>query len=170
MNLNLRFANANQHLGAVLLVGLALGVANYALGVYENLGQSLVLQVVISFLIGYPILVLAETLRPPAPSFNRCFLVFAALCFLVGLVGTEGQLIAQQLLFGGMDYALGQAGGVYLFNGILSVVLGTMTHRWLGETPAPPAPVPEEVSKIPIKQGDKTELIGVEEVLYFEAY
>ncbi|MEM9525496.1 MAG: hypothetical protein AAGA31_02755 [Bacteroidota bacterium] len=58
---------ANKYLPWIFAVGLALGVANYALGIWPSLGRSMVLQLVISYLIGYPLLLLAfaeEKLTP----------------------------------------------------------------------------------------------------------
>ncbi|MEL7160835.1 MAG: LytTR family DNA-binding domain-containing protein, partial [Bacteroidota bacterium] len=92
----------------------------------------------------------------------------------IGLVGTEGQLLANYLLFADSTYVPGQAGGIYLFNGILSVVLGVMTLRWFraDASPTPPEAVPpaEGLTKIPLRKGDKTILVAPADVLYFEAY
>ena len=47
------FKIANQNLPWILLIGFALGFANYFLGLWPTLGQSLVQQVTISLVVGY---------------------------------------------------------------------------------------------------------------------
>ncbi|MEM6769024.1 MAG: LytTR family DNA-binding domain-containing protein [Bacteroidota bacterium] len=137
------------------------------------------LQTVISILIGYPLLVLAENagamgdqgkLSPKAIG----FVLLAS--FVIGLIGTEGQRLADALLFATGPYVLGTAGGVYIFNGILSVVLGFMTVRWFQEnepaaTTEPAIIMPAEpLTKVPYRKGDTTILLPLAEVTYFEAY
>ena len=47
------FRQANQYWQGIIGIGLALGIANYSLGIWPNLGQSIVLQIIISVVIGY---------------------------------------------------------------------------------------------------------------------
>lgn len=148
-------------------MGLALGVANYALGVYDTLGRSLILQVIISILIGYPLLVLAENagaMEASEKSGPKAILLVLLLCSVIGLLATEGQRLADHLLFA-TPYQVGTAQGIYLFNGILSSILGLMTLRWYRanqpDTPdeAEPAPQATPLTKIPLRKGDKTILL-----------
>jgi hypothetical protein len=166
----------------ILLVGLALGLANYSLGLYESLGRSMVLQVIISLLIGYPSLVLghnASRYWPEGTPAYRWQLWLLPVFFLLGLLATEGQLLADHLLFNVQDYHPFQAGGVYLFNGILSSILGLMLNSWhpeaqvsAAEDPvnAPETPRPEILTKIPLRKGETTAFIPLEDITYFEAY
>lgn len=52
-HMTLSFRQAKQYWLAIFGIGLALGIANYSLGVWPNLGQSIVLQIIISVVIGY---------------------------------------------------------------------------------------------------------------------
>lgn len=169
------FASANRLLWLIVLIGLALGVANYSLGIWDSLGRSMLLQVIISLAIGYPSIVLAtneERLLPGSLPKWQQNLLKALVLFLVGCLGTEIQLLADYLLFSAEDYALFSGGGVYVFNGILSMVLGLMMNRWLGENTTDPPIDKEEISldRIPLKQGEGTVLYPVADILYFEAY
>ncbi|MEM9258283.1 MAG: LytTR family DNA-binding domain-containing protein [Bacteroidota bacterium] len=170
---------ANHYLPWIVAVGLALGVANFAMGVWPTLGRSMVLQVVISFLIGYPLLLLAfseEKLLPAAwPDWARQASM-AGLFFLVGILGGEGQRLADYLLFSEGPYRLLSAPGTSTFNGILSIIIGWMTL--LVARRQVPRPVEEAMSispdlppsKIPIRKGESTTLYPLEEVCFFEAY
>jgi hypothetical protein len=178
----LDLAPANRQLWLILLIGLALGLANYALGVYNSLGRSMVLQVIISLMIGYPLLVLGHNVGrywPEGTSVSRQYLVLLPIFFFLGLFATEGQLLADHLLFNTKAYAPFQAGGVYLFNGILTGILGLMSNNWLPEVPPPSAepitPSPailqtETLTKIPLRKGETTAFKPLEDIIYFEAY
>ncbi|WP_020567788.1 LytTR family DNA-binding domain-containing protein [Neolewinella persica] len=166
----------------IILVGLALGLANYSLGVYESLGRSMVLQVIISLLIGYPSLVIGHNARQwwpeSTPSYRQQLWLLPAF-FLLGLLATEGQLLADYLLFNVQNYRPFQAGGVYLFNGILSGILGMMLKSWRPEAlppaaktsvEAPGIPRQEPLTKIPLRKGETTAFMALEDIIYFEAY
>lgn len=169
------FTVANRYLWLILLIGIALGVANYALGVWDALGRSILLQVIISMAIGYPSIVLAandEQLLPTNFSKWQQILLKALAFFLIGCFATEVQLLADYLLFSAEGYALFSGGGIYVFNGILSTILGLMTHRWLRVNTIEPIVQNEDVTldRIPLKQGEGTVLYPVTDILYFEAY
>lgn len=175
------FVSANRQIWLIILVGLALGLANYFLGVYESLGRSMVLQVIISFLIGYPLIVLghnAGKFWPEGTPVFRQYAMIIPVFFLLGVIATEGQLLADYLLFGNEDYRPFEAGGIYLFNGILSVVLGLMPVSWrptppsaeVGDPQATEIPQPEALTRIPIRKGETTVFISLEDIIYFEAY
>lgn len=163
-------------------MGIALGVGNYSLGIWNSLGQSLVLQVIISFLIGYPLMVVGINADNWLPESRSTFQRFAGLVILfgiIGFIGSEGQLLANHLLFDQQGYLPLQAGGVYLFNGILTVVLGFMTLNWAipkmdlpTTSPGAEALLPQEemLVKIPLRKGETTTFKLLDDVTYFEAY
>ena len=170
------FTAANRYLWLILLIGLALGVANYALGVWDALGRSILLQVIISLAIGYPSIVLTMGGRNFFPSIHlywQRLLVVGGILFLIGCLATEIQALADFLLFGIEEYSPLSSGGIYLFNGILSLILGLAMFQ--GFTDTPEATSTEEdadvsFNKIPLKQGEGTVLFPVKDILYFEAY
>lgn len=140
----------------------------------------MVLQVIISLLIGYPLLVIGHN----APQFwtkgtprSRQHLALLPLFFLLGVLATEGQLLADHLLFNNETYQPFHAGGIYLFNGILSGILGLMSNNWRPETrepeeeqSIPEVPQTEPLAKIPLRKGETTAFIPLEDIIYFEAY
>jgi len=169
------FTTANRYLWLILLIGLALGVANYALGVWDALGRSILLQVIISLAIGYPSIVLATNEAQLLPAnlqeWQRTLLKVLVL-FAIGCLATEIHLLADYLLFSAKGYSLFSGGGIYVFNGILSTILGLMMYRWVGASTPEPVTQNENVilDRIPLKQGEGTVLYQVTDILYFEAY
>lgn len=171
------FTVANRYLWLILLIGLALGVANYALGVWDALGRSILLQVIISLAIGYPSIVLTMSGKdffPSIPLRWQRLLLIGGILFLIGCLATEIQALADFLLFGIEAYRPLSSGGIYLFNGILSLILGLAMSQ--GFTTKAETAQPEEndddasLNKIPLKQGEGTILFPVRDILYFEAY
>lgn len=140
------------------------------------------MQVIISLLIGYPLLVVGHNFErywPNDQPASRQYLLLIPVFFLIGVLGTEGQLLADSLLFNILDYLPFQAGGIYLFNGILSSILGMMfrgSHPKINpvaaEDPAEvtTAPLPEKLTKIPLRKGETTAFIPLDDIIYFEAY
>lgn len=142
----------------------------------------MVLQVIISAIVGYSLLVVCYNERnwwrqdlPAAYRYGSLLSLF----LLVGVVGSESQLLANYLLFNQVYYAPFQAGGVYLFNGILTTILGFMTLKWVAsETDTEPTqpvkalPQTEETAliNIPLRKGETTSFIPLDDVIYFEAY
>lgn len=183
-SLNIDFSKANQYWSVILLVGAALGVANYALGIWPSLGQSLVLQVLMSVVIGYPLIVISfneSSWWPLNFEPKKRYLILVGCFILIGLIGSELQLIANHLLFNQSGYQLFHAGGVYMFNGILTSVLGFMTLNWTAsksdstteetkEAADLDQPVEVKLSNIPLRKGESTTFMPLENIIYFEAY
>lgn len=172
------FKQTNQALVYVLLSGLALGIAQFAIGTWEHLGQSILMQLTIGTVIGYGLLLLCFNQEVLIPSswhpFSRQILL--AMGFgLVGILGTEVQALVQQTVLEGTSYQPGLYPKLYLFNGILSILLGYAFLPWTQARRTPPsddgALEPEiSLETIPLKEGESTLLFPLEEVLYFEAY
>jgi hypothetical protein len=131
-------------------------------------------------LIGYPLLVLGHNAGrywPKGTSVIRQYLILLPIFFLLGLLATEGQLLADHLLFNNQAYHPFQAGGVYLSNGILTGILGLTTNNWRPEIPQSvvenlvPAPtIPPAEILPPLRKGETTAFVQLEDITYFEAY
>ncbi len=177
--LPISFKAANQQLIWVLLIGVALGVANYALGAWPNLGHSMIQQCIISLVIGYSILLISfnapqwfTKLKHP----NWAYVILVILFAFVGVLGSEVQLLVEGLVFQGGSYQFLAGGGIYLFNAILTILLGFLTYRWAAPT-LPSEELPTEdlspeppLDKIPIRRGEAILLHSVDEISFFEAY
>ncbi|MEM9525497.1 MAG: LytTR family DNA-binding domain-containing protein [Bacteroidota bacterium] len=96
--------------------------------------------------------------------------------FLVGILGGEGQQLADYLLFEETSFRPFSHPGVSIFNGILSVIIGWMTlslaRRQVPREDVKAAQVAPEIPphKIPIRKGESTMLYPLEDVCFFEAY
>lgn len=178
------FRQANTYWPAILGIGLALGIANYSLGIWPNLGQSIVLQMVISVVIGYLSLLVCFNVQDrvtqvsPFAKYAGLVLIFVS----IGTLGTIVQHLSSLLLFPAQQLHL--SSGPFFFNAILSSILGIMFYQWveLRHPKSPTAEIlvevdseedeeePEILTKIPIRQGESISLCPVDEVAYFEAY
>lgn len=177
------FSASNRYWWSILTVGIGLGVANHFLGIWPSLGQSLVVQVVMSILIGYPLLVIGfneyKWWPQTIPVMRRQ--VILALAFLIlGFTASELQILADNILFETEGYAPFQGGGVYIFNGILTIIIGFSTLNIVIPQSKKSHADKERVAvvdaneaaltTIPMKKGDVTVFAALEDVKYFEAY
>lgn len=178
------FRQANQYWPGILGIGLALGIANYSLGIWPNLGQSIVQQMVISVVIGYLSLLVCFNVQnrfTRVKSTNK----YASLILtfiVIGILGTFIQHLSSILLF--PDHRLSLSTGPFFFNAILSSILGIMFYHWVelrhpklpdealpaGENVEEEREEVERLTKIPIRQGESISLFSIEDVIYFEAY
>lgn len=175
------FRESNRYLLWVFLVGIALGIANYTLGIWSTLGQSLIQQVIMSFAIGYSLIFVSigskDWLPSTFPEWQRYGILFFAFGF-IGILGTETEALVKRFLFQqGEYYFFGNNG--YVFNMVLSMILGFMTYSWVTLKSAKIKPVEdletlsieeENLTSIPIKQGEAILLHPIEDIIYFEAY
>lgn len=142
----------------------------------------MVLQVTISTIVGYSLLVICYNernwWRHDLPAVYR-YGSLTSLFLLIGFVGSEIQLLANYLLFPQVEYAPFQAGGVYLFNGILAAILGFMTLKWVASetkteptqpVDALPQTVETALTNIPLRKGEATTFVPLDDITYFEAY
>ena len=171
---DIRFKEANQYVIWILLVGLALGVANFSLGSWPTLGQSLVQQLLISFTIGYGLFVVVFNLPEQITAYQKYALLFVSFV-VIGVLGTEVENLTKYFLFQqGSDYL--PHFNTYLFNCILTMVIGIGTYFFVHKTTEPvqelvQADIPDvSLKKIPIRQGESVQLYDLEEIIYFEAY
>lgn len=178
------FEKVNKHIPTILLIGIALGVANYALGVWPNLGQSLIQQIVMSFVIGYPLVVISLNYQlwfnSDSSNFKQ-YGVLGLLYCLIGLIGTENQELVQKYFFQTGEYQpFNSQAGTYIFNVILSSILGISFIKMAPKEVAKEEdieainPTKEEaeppLTAVPIRKGETTTLHPPQEIMYFEAY
>ena len=182
----IKLTEANKHLPAILLIGMALGIANFSLGFWPTLGQSLLQQVLISLVIGYSLLIVVTNtsqLFSTTTSDSKKYLILFSCFAFVGLLGAEVESLVKCFLFQQADYHFFNNSSSYLFNAILSTILGYSFYNWLSqkeepvkETVTQEQPIQEllhqetPLTTIPIKQGESTLLHALEDILYFEAY
>lgn len=89
-----------KYIPAIIAIGIAIGVANYAMGTSLTMGQTLLLQAITSFCIGFPLVLIAtnakhsEQEQPNNQRFIGLGLLFAA----IGVVASEIELLTRALL------------------------------------------------------------------------
>lgn len=180
----LRIKETREYLLWVFLVGVALGIANYALGIWPNIWASLILQVTISMIIGLGLLLVVFNARywlPSNISPAKRYAILVLLFALIGFIGSEVQGLVQYLIgYGGSDFNLFSGGGTYIFNMILTCIIGFTIYNWVQHTSIDQKEEAlEEINtnvstdpptSIPVRQGQTTTLHQLDQVLYFAAY
>ena len=179
------FKEANQNLIWIITIGIALGIANYALGIWPTLGQSLVQQMSISLVIGYLLILITSNsfawfsdISAESKKYGLLVLLFV----LVGIIGSEVDAMVRDYVFHEHTYKFLQLDGLHLFNGILSTILGFVTLNWTKSKRGNEI-IEEAVEKIeavdtlqekqvtiPIRKGETILLYPTAEILFFEAY
>lgn len=165
-----------KYIPAIIAIGLAIGVANYAMGTALTLGQTLLLQAITSFCIGFPLVLIATNAIhiKQEQSNNQRLIGFGLLFAVIGVTASEIELLTRALLANDENYRFFSGGGLYIFNAILSIILGfTFLNVLFAKAPEPMAddPSSEEppLDTIPIKQGDAIHLIPVDTLCLIEA-
>jgi len=177
------FKGANKNLIWVVLVGLALGVANFALGAWPTIGQSLFQHLVTSLIIGYGLLFICfneAVWFSKETSDIKKYAILLLLFIVLGVLASEIEILVRRYVFQQKEFKFLGGGGLYFFNGILSAILGFMTYTWVHlrqrqKEILPSIELVEEsqeppISNIPIRQGETTTLHEIEKVIFFEAY
>ena len=169
------FAAPNRYLPTLLLMGPCLGLAGYFMGSAENIGEALVIHTIICLSIGYGLLfIIFNKDWMLSKTWNRWqqSLGLAILFVAVGVVGSEIEQVVRKLLFEHGPYHFFRLDGGHAFNAILSPVLGFTFDRVLGEISVKEKKeviTKSLLEKIPVKKGDHTIFIQVEELVYIEA-
>ena len=179
------FKEANQNLIWIIAIGVALGVANYALGIWPTLGQSLVQQVSISLVIGYFLILIASNSflwSWDNISDYKKNTILVVLFSAVGIIGSEVDGMVRTYGFQQESYTFLQFSGLHLFNSILSTILGYVTLNWvkskrkdkLIEGKVEKETIvnypQEKLTTIPIRKGENILLYPTVDILFFEAY
>lgn len=183
------FEFANKNLRWIILIGLGLGVANIALGVWPTLGQSLFQSLSISLVIGYGIILIADNsqaLLGSATSDVKKYGFMLIAFVVIGIIGTEVEELVRRFAFSQDSYQFLDLGGKHLFNCILSVILGGVVFNAInlrkgadeiaelshGDTQIPKLDPnsKEPLLSIPIRKNETFILHPIEKIIYFEAY
>ncbi|MEX0290046.1 MAG: LytR/AlgR family response regulator transcription factor [Flavobacteriaceae bacterium] len=186
--MQLNFKGANQYLPFILLVGLGIGTTNYFIHGDYNWLQWVIQASVTSLIIGYTLLWLASNkiilkhyTRQKWKLYSLLFLLF----FLVGIIATEIEALIKTLIFQGAGYVPFSSIDNYIPNSVIAIFLGfsfflnerlfskknNIAVNSKGELADLNNTAKEAIiTKIPVKQGENIQLIGVQDIVYFEAY
>lgn len=186
------FKQANRFFPHILFVGLGIGTANYIINGDLNWIQWILQSISTSFLIGYTLVIIGLNRSWFTLYFKTkgklYIFVFLAL-FLVGVLATEIEHVIRSLVFHSQQFQPLSAGKMYLFNGIISLILGygffqndflkkknpkyienqkklqsqkNKTDKFSDSADA--------ITSIPVKQGENILLIPIRDIVYFEAF
>ncbi len=184
---------ANRFLPYIVLVGLGIGTANFIMNGGLNWIQWAIQSLSTSFLIGYTTVLVA--INKPWLKINinpiwKLYIVLFIAFLFVGFFATEVEHVIRSLIFKSESYQAFSAGKMYLFNGVISAVLGfSIFHNHhlvqTGSTKSVEKQLKLQseglldqkisysndiTTSIPVKQGDTILLIPTQEIVYFEAY
>lgn len=178
---------ANRFFPHIILVGLGIGTANFIMSGDLNWIQWTIQSLSTSFLIGYTLVVIGlnkSWLKFKIKPIWKLYVFVFATFVLVGVFATEVEHIIRSLVFHSEQYQPFSAGKMYLFNGIISLVLGLAFFQNQSsdkvksqedlQNQKGQAKVTlqsgDPVSNIPVKQGENFFLTPIQDVVYFEAY
>lgn len=187
------FKNATRFLPHIVLVGLGIGTANFIMNGDLNLIQWAIQSISTSFLIGYTTVLVASNkpwFRSKITPTLKLYLLLSIVFVFVAIIATEFEHIIRSLIFSGEPFQPFSAGKMYLFNGVISSVLGfsLFQNNQLIQTSKSKSvennlelhseafsdnklsKSSDMTSSIPVRQGDKILLIPTHEIVYFEAY
>ena len=186
------FKQANRFFPHIVFVGIGIGTANYIMNGDLNWVQWVLQSVTTSFLIGYTLVIIGLNkswfqfyFKTKGKLYIFTFLAF----FLVGVLATEIEHIVRSLVFHSQQFQPLCAGKLYLYNGIISLVLGYSFFQ--NNFPKSKNSKPDEnqknlqsqkdeankfldyadsITNIPVKQGETILLIPIQDIVYFEAF
>ncbi|NNL15993.1 MAG: response regulator transcription factor [Flavobacteriaceae bacterium] len=184
---------ANRFLPHILLVGLGIGSANFIMNGSLNWIQWAIQSLSTSFLIGYTTVLVASNkswFKLKIKRSWKLYIVLFGIFLIVGFFATEVEHVIRSLIFKSESYSPFSAGKMYLFNGVISAVLGFSIFQnnhlvqsgSMKSVEEPFRPQSEKISdqeiansndntsSIPVKQGENILLIPTKDIVYFEAY
>jgi DNA-binding LytR/AlgR family response regulator len=105
-------------------------------------------------------------------------LVPAILFLAIAFIATEAEQLIRGLVFQEQEYQMLSAGKLYLFNGIITLVLGLSFFQYkslTGQDSAADTQILDQensdpISKIPVKKGEVVSFIALQQIVYFEAF
>lgn len=184
---------ANRFLPYILLIGLGIGTANFIMNGELNWIQWVIQSLFTSLLIGYTTVLVAINktfFKLKVYPIWKLYIVLFIVFLIVGFFATEVEHVIRSLIFRSESFQPFSGGKMYLFNGVISAVLGfsifhnnqlvqsgieksvesqlnSQNERLLDQKTS----IPNDIaSSIPVKQGDNILIIPIEEIVYFEAY
>ncbi|MFY0602028.1 MAG: LytTR family transcriptional regulator DNA-binding domain-containing protein [Cyclobacteriaceae bacterium] len=186
------FKQANRFLLHITLVGLGIGTANYIINGDLNWIQWIIQSVSTSFLIGYPLVVIMlnrSWFKFYFKTKEKLYLSLSIAFILIGVAASEIEHVIRSLVFHSHPFQPLSAGKMYLFNGIISLILGHSFFQNDLSRNNSTTPTEDETNsqsqkdktgefldsadpiiKVPVKQGENILLIPIHDVIYFEAY
>lgn len=183
---------ASRFIPHIIVVGLGIGTANYIMHGTFNWLQWTIQSLSTSFIIGYTLVSIGA--NKPWFEFRfrpswKMYLILSFLFFSAAVLATETEQLIRALVFQDQPYRFLSAGKMYLFNGIISLVLGisffhynSLTRKTLGSvrtmenssnqnsTIAAASSSSEPITNIPVKKGEAISFIPLESIVYFEAF
>ncbi len=186
------FKQANRFLPHIIFVGLGIGTANYIMNGNLNWIQWSIQSLSTSLIIGYTLVIIGlnkdwftSYFGSKVKVYVFTFLAF----FLVGVLATEVEHIIRSLVFQNQQFKLFSSGKMYVFNGIISLILGYSFFRHdarknknstTGEQQeylqhqknktAELTDATNTITNVPVKQGGNILLIPIADIVYFEAF
>ncbi|AXT54828.1 response regulator transcription factor [Aquimarina sp. MMG015] len=186
-----QFKEANRYLLHIVFVGLGIGTANYIMNGNLNWIQWSIQALATSFIVGYTLVVIIlnkSWLKHYFKSKSKLYIFILITFFLIGVLATEIEHIIRSLVFQSQQFLLFSSGKMYLYNGIISLVLGVSFFKnnlvknkssnfVENQVPLDTLKSKETelldsencITSIPVKQGDNILLFPIEDVVYFEA-
>lgn len=183
---------ASRFLPQIILVGLGIGTANYIMHGDLNWFQWAIQSLSTSFIIGYTLVTIGSNKPWFILHFKptwKLYLVISVFFFLAALLATETEQLIRSLVFQDQQYQLFSAGKMYLFNGVIALVLGisffhynflTTKHSGIDESKnnvsyikrntEKDSSFADPITNIPVKKGETILFIPIENVVYFEAF
>lgn len=162
----------NKYLPAILAIGISIAVANYSLWSDQKLGELLFTHIITSLIIGYGLLFVAHNVSLASKSKSIKYLLLAGLFSLIGVVASEVEFINRVFFFKRGSFELLGGREYYLFNAIISTILGFgfyFRFNPLDKETAAKTPAQKSVERIPVRKGSDTLLKTLEEISYFQA-
>lgn len=185
----LNIKSAQQYLPHIAMVGIGIGTTNYLLHGQFNWLQWVVLSLSTSYIVGFMLLWIAANGDIIKQYFTENWKLYLLLviCFLgVGTLATEVESLIKNLLFLNNGYTPFSSINILFSNIVLSIVLGfcfftnkefttpqsktSITVEKTTLLPKDKIPLGETITILPIKKGEKIQLIKTEDIVYFEAY
>lgn len=176
-----QFKEANRYIPFILIIGIGIGTANYVINDGLNWIQWVIQSLSTSFIIGYTLVVIS--LNKPWINFHfqsklKRYLILTGVFFFIGVFATEIEHFIRSLIFRSEQFELFSGGNMYVFNGIIALILGYsfyQNHRIKRKKVTPESHETESnksnnIDKIPVKQGDNIMLISTDDIIYFEAF
>ncbi|UII77325.1 LytTR family transcriptional regulator [Flagellimonas sp. HMM57] len=184
------FKKAKRYLPHIAFIGVGIGTANYFMNPNLNWIQWIVQSISNSFIIGYILVLIASNkswFRAYFKSDWQLYSILFLAFFITGVIASEVERIIGPLLFNNEEYRPFSGGKIYVFNGVISIVLGFsffINHRLFPyaealreknlDTSSNEADLSSDsseiINQVPVKLGDNILLIPIEEIAYMEAY